>query len=90
MDGDLTKLYKSVYFVGIGGVSMSGLATMLVDKGLKVSGTDIKPSAATKKLESLGVKVNIGHRAENITDDIDLLVYTAAVNNSNPELVEAK
>lgn len=79
-----------IYFIGIGGVSMSGLAEILIDRGCRVSGTDIRESAATKHLQSIGATVHFGHRAENITDDIDLVVYTAAIHPGNPELEAAK
>lgn len=69
---------------------MSGLAEILADRGISVSGTDISRSDNVLHLESLGIKVNIGHRAENITDDIDLVVYTAAVKADNPEIIAAK
>ena len=87
---DFENKYKNVYFIGIGGVSMSGLAEILVQKGIKVSGRDMKKGASTIKLENLGVKINYGHKAENITDDIDLVVYTAAIKDDNPELVAAR
>ena len=87
---DLKNGFKSVYFIGIGGVSMSGLAQILNQEGKNVSGSDMKESDATNKLKSLGIKVNIGHKAENITDGIDLVVYTAAVKEDNPELLEAE
>lgn len=79
-----------IYFIGIGGISMSGLAEILKDRGCRVSGTDIKESDVTKHLESLGITIHYGHRAENITDDIDLVVYTAAIHPGNPELEAAK
>ena len=79
-----------IYFIGIGGISMSGLAEILKDRGCQVSGTDIKESNVTKHLESLGITIHYGHRAENITDDIDLVVYTAAIHPGNPELETAK
>lgn len=79
-----------IYFIGIGGISMSGLAEILKDRGCQVSGTDIKESDVTKHLESLGITIHYGHRAENITDDIDLVVYTAAIHPGNPELEAAK
>lgn len=79
-----------VYFIGIGGISMSGLAEILLKRGYWVSGTDISKSDTVKHLEELGVKVNIGHKAENITPDLTLVVYTAAVKADNPEIVEAK
>lgn len=80
----------NVYFMGIGGISMSGLAEILADRGFKVSGSDRAPSKITEILEDKGIKVNYGQVAENITDDIDLLVYTAAISSDNPELCEAK
>lgn len=83
------KKDQHIYFIGIGGISMSGLAEILVDRGCRVSGTDIKESPVTTHLESLGIHINYGHRAENITDDVDLVVYTAAIHPDNPELVAA-
>ena len=79
-----------VHFVGIGGISMSGLAEILIDKGYTVSGSDAKESEATIHLASLGAKVFYGHDASNISDDTEYLVYTAAVKADNPELVAAK
>ncbi len=80
--------YKHVYFMGIGGVSMSGLAMILMDKGHKISGSDRNPSEYTDQLEALGAKIYYGQKAENITDDIDLVVYTAAIHPDNPEYQE--
>lgn len=80
----------NVYFMGIGGISMSGLAEILADRGFKVSGSDRAPSKITEGLEKKGITVNYGQVAENITDDIELLVYTAAISADNPELCEAK
>ena len=77
-----------VHFIGIGGISMSGLAEILLKEGFTVSGSDAKASDLTKLLESLGAVIRLGQRASNITDDIDLVVYTAAVHKDNPELVE--
>ena len=76
-----------VYFVGIGGISMSGLAQILASEGFTVSGSDRSESAATKELQDSGIKVFIGQRAENITDDIDLAVFTAAIHPDNPEYI---
>lgn len=81
---------KHIYFIGIGGISMSGLAEILAEKGCLVSGTDIKETPVTKHLQSLGIKINFGHRAENITDDVDLVVYTAAIHPDNPEYQAAQ
>ena len=79
-----------VHFMGIGGISMSGLAEVLLSKNFTVSGSDIKNSPLTEKLESLGAKIYIGQLASNITDDIDLLVYTAAISSDNDEFLAAK
>lgn len=79
-----------VHFVGIGGISMSGLAEILIDNGYTVSGSDSKESDTTKKLISLGADISYGHKYENITEDIAYVVYTAAVTEDNPELVSAK
>lgn len=79
-----------VYFIGIGGISMSGLAEILLSEGFTVSGSDWNRSPLTELLESQGAHINYGkpQKAENITDDIDLVVYTAAVHNDNPEFAE--
>ena len=71
--------------MGIGGISMSGLAEILLDRGFTVSGSDVKPSAITKKLEAQGITVYYGQKASNITDDIHMIVYTAAIHPDNPE-----
>ena len=77
----------SVYFVGIGGCGMSSLARILSNAGFQVAGSDRSKSAYTKMLESEGVTVLYGQRAENITDRIDCAVYTSAVPKDNPERV---
>lgn len=76
-----------VYFCGIGGISMSGLAEILLSRGFKVSGSDMKASELTASLEAKGANISIGQRASNITNDIDLFVYTAAISKDNPEWV---
>ena len=81
---------KHVYMIGIGGISMGGIAKILVSYGYKVSGSDMVENDEVKELEELGIKVNIGQVKENITDDIDLVVYTAAINEKNEELVRAR
>ncbi len=79
-----------VHFIGIGGISMSGLAEILLGAGFTVSGSDRDTSDLTKHLEALGAKINYPQAAENITDDIDLIVYTAAIHEDNPEFAAAK
>jgi len=78
------------HFIGIGGISMSGLARLLASRGFTVSGSDWHESDLTKELEALGIRVDIGQRAENITKDIDLVVYTAAVHSDNEEFCAAQ
>ncbi|MDO5140810.1 MAG: UDP-N-acetylmuramate--L-alanine ligase [Eubacteriales bacterium] len=77
-----------VHFIGIGGISMSGLAEILMDEGFSVSGSDMKNSALTEGLASKGARIDIGQRAENIRDP-ELVVYTAAIHPDNPEYAEA-
>lgn len=79
-----------VHFTGIGGISMSALAEILISEGFTVSGSDSKESALTKHLISLGAHIVYEQTSENITENIDVLVYTAAVKPDNPELVAAK
>ncbi len=76
-----------VHFMGIGGISMSGLAEILLNEGFTVSGSDRAKSALTENLEAQGVRVYYKQIASNITDDIDLVVYTAAISKDNPELL---
>lgn len=90
MSFDITKdKNKKVHFIGIGGVSMSGLAEILLEAGYKVTGSDMKSSAATDTLSNLGAVIFIGHDEKNI-GDADLVVYTAAVSEDNPELLVAR
>ena len=74
-----------VHFIGIGGISMSGLAEILLEQGFTISGSDAKKSNLTKHLENKGAAVYYGQRASNISSDIDLVVYTAAISKENPE-----
>ena len=79
---------KPVHFVGIGGISMSGLAKILLKKGYKVTGSDMAESETVKMLKNAGIDVKIGHRKENI-ENAGLVVYTAAVKKDNQELKAA-
>ncbi|MBQ2148077.1 MAG: UDP-N-acetylmuramate--L-alanine ligase, partial [Firmicutes bacterium] len=83
------KNYKHVHCVGIGGIGLSGIAEILLSRGYRVSGSDMKESAVTEMLEKQGAQVFIGHHADNL-GDTDLLVYSAAVSMENPELAEAR
>ncbi len=74
-----------IHFIGIGGISMSGLAELLLEKGFTVSGSDMKASPLTELLQRRGAQVFLGQRPENLGDDIDLVVYTSAIHPDNPE-----
>jgi len=76
-----------IHFIGIGGISMSGLAEILLTKNFRVSGSDSRQSALTDALEHKGAQIFIGQREENITSDIDLVVYTSAIHPDNPEYI---
>ena len=76
---------EHIHFIGIGGISMSGLAEILLGAGFSISGSDMKPSALTNQLESKGAKVFYGQCAENISAEYDCVVYTAAIHADNPE-----
>ena len=80
---------KKIHFIGIGGISMSGLAAVLLNSGFKVSGSDFKNSPIVEKLKDSGAEIYIGHKKENIKN-VDLVVYTAAIPSDNPELLEAE
>ena len=68
-----------IYFIGIGGISMSGLAEILLNENFKVSGSDMKESDLTKLLCEKGANIVYGQRYENITDNFDVVVYTSAI-----------
>ena len=78
-----------VHFVGIGGIGMSGIAEVLANLGYSVTGSDVADSANVKRLRDKGVKVAIGHKAENI-DGADVVVISSAIKRDNPELVAAR
>ncbi|MCQ2530492.1 MAG: UDP-N-acetylmuramate--L-alanine ligase [Lachnospiraceae bacterium] len=81
---------QHIHFIGIGGISMSALAHILLARGFQVTGSDSKESDLTKELASLGAVIYIGQSKDNISKDIDLIVYTAAISKENPELVRAQ
>lgn len=85
---DFTKPIH-VHFMGIGGISMSGLAMILLDRGFTISGSDAKESDLTIQLASKGVHIAYPQSADNINDSIDLVVYTAAIHPDNPEYAQA-
>ena len=79
-----------VHFIGIGGISMSGLAEILLGENFTISGSDAKESPLTKALEAKGVTVYYGQRASNISDNVEVVIYTAAIHPDNPEFSCAK
>jgi UDP-N-acetylmuramate--alanine ligase len=80
---------RSVHFVGIGGVGMSAIASVLLHRGARVSGSDLKASSLTEGLKEQGARIEIGHRASNV-GDADLVILTSAVTTDNPEIEEAR
>ncbi|MBP3194858.1 MAG: UDP-N-acetylmuramate--L-alanine ligase [Cardiobacteriaceae bacterium] len=80
---------KKVFFVGIGGVGMSGIAEVLRNLGYQVAGSDVKQSPITERLEQIGIRVFIGHAAENI-DDVGVVVVSSAISQTNPEIMRAR
>jgi UDP-N-acetylmuramate--alanine ligase len=80
---------RHIHFIGIGGIGMSGLAEILRTLEFDVSGSDMKPNDITRRLETMGVRVDVGHRAENV-EKADVVVYSSAIVKTNPELVRAR
>lgn len=84
----LGRVHK-VHLVGIGGTGMCGIAEVLIREGFRVTGSDLSSSATTQRLKILGCTIAVGHEAENV-GDADVLVYSSAVPQQNPELVQAR
>jgi UDP-N-acetylmuramate--alanine ligase len=80
---------RHAHFVGIGGIGMSGLAEILRTMEFDVSGSDLRPNDITRRLEGMGVRVDLGHRAENV-EKADVVVYSSAIDPTNPEIVRAR
>ncbi len=80
---------KRIHCIGIGGIGMSAIAEILLERGFQVSGSDMKESEMVDKLIAHGAKIYLGHRAKNV-EEADLVVYTAAVSDDNPEITRAK
>ena len=86
---NLIKKYNRVHMLGIGGVSMSGIAEILNYFGVTVTGSDLADSEIVKKLQKNGIPVTIGHDFENLSK-ADIVVYSAAINSTDPEMQKAK
>jgi UDP-N-acetylmuramate--alanine ligase len=82
------KKYQHIHFVGIGGIGMSGIAEVLLNLGYRVSGSDVKRSAITDRLEALGGKIFEGHSAASV-EGAHVLVTSTAVRSDNVEVLEA-
>lgn len=89
MNIDCLNKYKKIHMIGIGGVSMSGIAEILNHFNFEITGSDITDSETIRHLISKGIKITIGHDLENAANS-DLVVYTAAVKQDDPEIIEAK
>jgi UDP-N-acetylmuramate--alanine ligase len=85
---DRMRRIHAIHFVGIGGSGMSGIAEVLVNLGYAVQGSDLKAGEVTRRLESLGARVMLGHRAENVAG-ADVVVVSSAINTANPEVAQA-
>jgi len=81
---------KNIYLIGIGGVGMSGLALLLRERGFRVFGSDCSDFSLMKMLRKKNIEVLIGHKRANIRSDIDLVGYSSAIGENNPEMIEAK
>src|SRR5699024_291311 len=80
--------YSHIHFIGIGGISMSGLAEILLSEGYKISGSDMNDGPVIERLRSLGSNIYIGHNKKYI-NGADLIIYTDAISDDNEELLEA-
>jgi len=81
---------KKVHFIGIGGIGMSGLASILLERGVTVSGSDLRPNNLTDDLARRGAKIYEGHDAANIDSDVDVIVETTCIKDDNPEILRSK
>ena len=81
---------QNIHFIGIGGISMSGLAEILLGRGFHITGSDSQDSALLTRLRNKGAEIFIGQSADNIKNDCEVVVYTAAIHPDNPEFVAAK
>ena len=80
---------SKIFFIGINGIGMSGLAKILIKKGFKVFGSDLERKEITNELEKMGAKIFIGHNALNV-NGMDVVVYSSAIKPTNPEYLFAK
>ena len=81
--------YKRIHCIGIGGIGLSAIAEILISRGYEVSGSDMRESEITERLINNGAHIYLGHRAKNV-DNVDLVIYSSAIGNDNPELARAE
>lgn len=86
----MSEIIGPVHLVGVGGIHMSAIGQLLLERGIAVSGSDLRPSSLTEKLAAMGARIFEGHAAENVPADTAMLVHTAAVGDDNPEVAEAR
>lgn len=84
------KNRSKIHFIGLGGIGMSALALILREFDIPVQGSDLAENYLTPKLRDKGISYVVGHKTENITDDVSLIVETSIIKNENPEIIEAK
>jgi UDP-N-acetylmuramate--alanine ligase len=87
--GPLTRRVRNIHMIGIGGAGMSGIAEILINSGFSITGSDMRATPVTERLASLGARIFIGHDAANVRD-CDVVVYSSAVREENPEIVAAR
>lgn len=80
---------RNIHFVGIGGIGMSGIAEVLLNLGYRISGSDVKETEVTRRLQALGCEISYGHRRENVKE-ADVVVVSSAIRPNNPELQVAE
>ncbi|MGI6413856.1 MAG: UDP-N-acetylmuramate--L-alanine ligase [Syntrophomonadaceae bacterium] len=86
----ITMPHQWIHMVGIAGAGMSGIAQVLVEKGFKVSGSDLQVNSITKRLEEIGIKIYKGHSSSNLKEGVDLLVVSSAIPHDNIEVKRAE
>lgn len=80
---------NNIHFIGVGGIGMSGIAEVMLNQGYRVTGSDISGGANSSRLIDMGANISIGHRKENL-GEVDVVVVSSAIDNDNPEIIEAK
>jgi len=82
--------FKNIHFIGIGGIGVSALAKMMILENKKVSGSDKVANLNTERIKKMGASIFIGHRYSNLSQDTDLIIYSPAISDNNPEIIKAK